>query len=71
MLDIAVAKAALPKSGALVLLLEEGAAMDAPTAALAKDADEATGGAIGRALKVAEFTGKKGQSETILSPGAG
>ena len=71
MLDIAVAKAALPKSGALVLLLEEGAAMDAPTAALAKDADEATGGAIGRALKVAEFTGKKGQSVTILSPGAG
>jgi leucyl aminopeptidase len=70
MLDIAVAKPGLPKSGALVLLLEEGATADSPTAALWKEADEATGGAIGRALAVAEFKGRKGQSTTILAPGA-
>ncbi len=68
MLDIAVAKPGLPKSGALVLLLEEGTG---PTAALLKEADDATGGAISRALAVAEFKGKKGQSVTILAPGAG
>ncbi|MCX7384423.1 MAG: leucyl aminopeptidase, partial [Alphaproteobacteria bacterium] len=68
MLDIAVAKSALPKSGALVLLLEEGAALDT---GLAQAADEATGGAIGRALAVAEFKGRKGQSTMVLAPGAG
>jgi leucyl aminopeptidase len=71
MLDIAVAKPGLPKSGALVLLLEEGATPASPTGALWAAADEATGGAIGRALAVAEFKGKKGQSTTILAPGAG
>ena len=68
MLDIAVAKSALPKSGALVLLLEEGAVLDT---GLAQAADEATGGAIGRALAVAEFKGRKGQSTMVLAPGAG
>ena len=71
MLDIAVAKSGLPKSGALVLLLEQDATADSPTGALWAAADEATGGAIGRALAVAEFKGKKGQSTTILAPGAG
>ncbi len=71
MLDIAVAKPSLPKSGALVLLLEEGATAASPTGALLAAADEATGGAISRALAVAEFTGKKGQAATILAPGAG
>jgi leucyl aminopeptidase len=71
MLDIAVAKPALPKSGALVLLLEEGGSVDSPTGALWQAADEATGGAVSRALAVAEFAGKKGQSATILAPGAG
>ncbi len=71
MLDIAVAKSALPKSGALVLLLEEGGTVDSPTGALWKAADEATGGAVSRALAVAEFKGKKGQATTILAPGAG
>ena len=70
MLDIAVAKPALPKSGALVLLLAEGSSPDSPTGAVWKAADEATGGAISRALSVAEFTGKKGQSAAILAPGA-
>ena len=71
MLDIAVAKPALPKSGALVLLLEEGGTPQSATGALWAAADEATGGAVSRALGVAEFTGKKGQTATILAPGAG
>ena len=71
MLDIAFAKPALPKSGALVLLLEEGATAGSPTGALLAAADEATGGAVGRALAVAEFKGKRGQTTTILAPGAG
>ncbi|MCW3473155.1 leucyl aminopeptidase [Limobrevibacterium gyesilva] len=71
MLDIAFAKSALPKSGALVLLLEEGGGPDSPTGALWQAADAATDGAIGRALAAAEFKGKKGQSATILAPGAG
>ena len=69
MLDIAFAKSALPKSGALALLIAEDA--DSPTRALLAAADAATGGAISRALAVAEFTGKKGQSATVLAPGAG
>ena len=71
MLDIAFAKLALPTAGALVLLLEEGANHESATATLWKAADEATGGAISRALAVTEFKGKKGQSATILAPGAG
>jgi len=65
--EISFADPALPTSGALVLLIGEG---DTP-AGIWRAADEATAGAIGRALSVAEFTGKKGQSTTILAPGAG
>jgi len=71
MLDIAFAKPALPKSGALVLLLEDGATPSSPTGALWQAADAATGGAVGRALAAAEFKGKKDQTVTILAPGAG
>src|SRR5690349_15762581 len=67
MLDVAFAKPALPKSGALVLLVGEG---EMPSG-LWQQADEATGGAIGRALKAAEFKGTKGKTCTILAPGAG
>jgi leucyl aminopeptidase len=67
MLDVRFAAPALPKEGALALLVPEGAA----PAGLWKAADEATGGAIGRAFASAEFTGKEGQSCTILAPGAG
>ena len=70
-MDISFAKAALPKSGALALLLQEGVTATSPTAPLLQAADEATGGAISRALKVADFSGKKGQTATILAPGAG
>ena len=47
MLDITFAKPSLPQSGALVLLIAEG---DKPSG-LWKQADEATGGAIGRARR--------------------
>ena len=67
MLDIAFAKPALPASGALVLLIHEN---DKPSGVW-QQADEATGGAIARALEVAEFKGGKGKTCTILAPGAG
>src|SRR6185437_10104653 len=66
MLDIAFAKPALPKSGALVLLLGEG---EMPSGVW-QQADEATGGAIARALAAAEFKGGKGKTCVILAPGA-
>jgi hypothetical protein len=65
MLDIAFAKPALPKSGALVLLIHEG---EKPSGLWAQ-CDEATGGAIARAFTVAEFAGGKGKSCSILAPG--
>ena len=67
MLDIGFARPALPKSGALVLLVHEG---EKPSG-IWQQADEATGGAIARALEVAEFKGAKGKSVNILAPGAG
>jgi leucyl aminopeptidase len=67
MLDIAFAKPALPRSGALVLLVGEG---EMPFG-LWQQADEATGGAIARAFAVAEFKGGKGKICTLLAPGAG
>lgn len=66
MLDIAFAKPALPKSGALVLLIHEG---EKPSGLWAQ-VDEATGGAVSRAFEVAEFKGAKGKSCVILAPGA-
>jgi len=67
MLDIAFARSALPKSGALALLIAEG---ESPSG-LWQQADEATGGAIARALDAAEFKGGKGKTCLILAPGAG
>jgi leucyl aminopeptidase len=67
MVDIAFARPALPKSGALVLLVSEG---EMPSG-LWQQADEATGGAIARALAAAEFKGGKGKTCTILAPGGG
>jgi leucyl aminopeptidase len=66
MLDIAFAKPALPKSGALVLLIHEG---EKPSG-LWEQLDEATEGAIARAFEVAEFKGAKGKTCSILAPGA-
>jgi len=65
--DIAFAKPALPKSGALVLPITEGAGL----AGIGKALDEAMGGTIARALEAAKFKGRKGQSCTIWAPGQG
>ena len=67
MLDIAFAKPALPKSGALVLLIGEG---EMPSG-IWQHANEVTGGAVDRALKSAEFNGATGKTCTILAPGGG
>ncbi|HET6182474.1 MAG TPA: leucyl aminopeptidase [Acetobacteraceae bacterium] len=67
MLDVAFAAPELPSSGALVLLIAEEAA----PSGIWQQADQATGGAIGRALAAAEFKGAKGKTCTILAPGAG
>jgi leucyl aminopeptidase len=65
--DIAFVKPALPRGGALVLLMPEGE----PPAGLAAEAGTASGGAIARALEAAGFKGRKGQSTTLWAPGAG
>jgi leucyl aminopeptidase len=67
MLDIAFARSALPKSGTLVLLAEEGGSPDAIRTA----ADGATGGMVSRALEAADFKPRPGKTCTILAPGAG
>ncbi len=65
MLDITFAKPALPKSGALALMVFEG---EQPSGVWAQ-LDESTGGAISRAFTVAEFKGGKGKTCAILAPG--
>ncbi|TQF76348.1 leucyl aminopeptidase [Elioraea sp. Yellowstone] len=67
MLEITFAKPALPEKGALALLVGEGEAL----AGLGAAADQATAGALGRALAAASFKGKKNETVTILAPGAG
>jgi leucyl aminopeptidase len=67
MIDVEFAPATLPKDGALALLALEGA----EPSGLWHEADEACGGALRRAAEAAEFIGKKGQTCTVLAPGAG
>jgi leucyl aminopeptidase len=67
MLDVRFAAPTLPTDGALGLLVPEGAT----PSGLWQDADHAVAGAITRAFATSDFTGKDGQSCTILAPGAG
>ena len=67
MLDIVFAPLSLPRSGALALLVGE----DEAPSGLLKQVDEATGGAVTRALEAASFKPGKGKSCSILAPGAG
>jgi leucyl aminopeptidase len=67
MLDITFAKPALPRSGALVLLLAE----EAPLSGLAASLDSAMGGGLERALRAAEFKGRSGQNLTLWAPHTG
>ncbi len=64
MLDIAFAKAVLPKTGSLILSIAEGLELSGLAATL----DETLGGGLRRALEAAQFTGKTGQSATLLAP---
>jgi leucyl aminopeptidase len=63
--DIAFVKPALPRGGVLVLPMTEGD----PPAGLAREAEEATGGTLSRALDAAGFKGRKGQSTTLWALG--
>ena len=65
--SIDFARDALPASGALALLVAEGAAPSGLWAEL----DSACEGAVTRAFAAAKFTGKKGSSCSVLAPGAG
>ena len=67
MIGIEFAAPNLPTEGALALLALEGAERTGLWTAV----DSACGGAITRAAAAAEFTGKKGQTCTVLAPGAG
>ena len=67
MLEIAFAKAVVPKSGVVVVPLAEGAALAGQAAAL----DKALSGALKRAIAAADFTGKKDQQANLLAPSAG
>jgi len=67
MLEIEFIEPRLPTRGALILLVGEG---EKPLGVW-QAAEEATAGAIGRALAAAEFKGSKNQICTILAPGAG
>ncbi|HTW25715.1 MAG TPA: leucyl aminopeptidase [Acetobacteraceae bacterium] len=64
MLEIAFAEPVLPTSGGIALLIAE----EATPGGLWRAADEATGGALTRALGAARFTGRKGQTATMLAP---
>ncbi len=59
--DIAFVKPALPKGGVLVLPMTEGD----PPAGLAREAEEASGGLLSKALDAAGFRGRKGQATTL------
>lgn len=63
--DIAFVKPALPKGGVLVLPMTEG---DKP-AGLAREAEEASGGLLSKALEAAGFKGRKGQATTLWALG--
>lgn len=63
-MNVTIAAVSMPKSGALVVLAEEGAKL-CPSARLA---DEATGGALSRAIKAAGFKGKSGEVLELVAP---
>ena len=66
-MKISFAAANVPKSGVLVLLLAEGAALTG----LASAADHRCGGQIARAIKAAGFSGRRDSSLDVVAPGGG
>ena len=67
MIAIEFAPASVPDGGSVALLCIE----KQPLAGLAASLDAACGGALSRAMAAAEFSAKKGQTCTVLAPGAG
>ncbi len=67
MLDIDFKPASLPRLGALALLVSE----DGERPPLYLQADEASGGAVSRAVEAAEFTFARAKSCVVLGPGGG
>ena len=65
--EISFVKAALPKAGAVVVLMAEEGEPSALHVAL----DAASSGAVARGLETAGFKGSKGQSATIWAPAPG
>ena len=66
-MKISFDKPTLPKSGVLVLLVEEGGKLTA----LAQAIDKAGKGHLTKAIKAAAFEGKKEQVLDVLAPGGG
>ena len=64
-MKIAFAEALEPKSGAVVILVEEGRKLTPA----AQSVDKATGGAVSRAVKAGRFTGKRLQTLDIAGVG--
>ena len=57
-------KATIPNSGVLAILVSEGAKLSTQAEAL----DKTTGGALKKAMKAAQYTGKKGKNLVVYSP---
>ena len=66
-MKISFSSPALPKSGALVLLIPEGGAL----AGLAAEADGRTDGQIARAMAAAGFSGRRDTTLDLVAPGGG
>ena len=64
-MNITFAKIAVPAQGAVVLPVGDGGRLGSAGAAL----DKRTGGALSRAMKAAEFRGKREKALTIVVPG--
>lgn len=63
-MNISISDISIAKTGALALLVGEAASLKG----IALDLDKATGGAIKRAMKAADFTGKSGSVVEIVGP---
>ena len=63
-MNLSFADIAMPKTGALAVLVAEGKALSGAAA----DIDKKTAGALKRAMKAAEFKGAKGQILDLVAP---
>ena len=68
-MNITFAKIAVPAQGAVVFGVTEGAKGGAKLSPAAAKFDKQTKGALSRAIKAAEFSGKREKTLTIVAPG--